>query len=84
MRVRISNAPGGWRDAPSCTPTMQRSLGGMPVGQAIPAPIRRVTALKGGGHGRAFDYIAGCRCDLCRAAHRAVEDIARERRKARG
>ena len=68
-------------------------LGGLPLTEGLPPDVdgtgttalrRARLARRGEGHGRDFDYIAGCRCDLCRAAHRAVEDIARERRKARG
>jgi hypothetical protein len=89
MRVRIGNGPDGWRTMESCTPHAARSLVGVPVQQGIPptgaSPSipRRVVMLKGSGHGRPFDYIAGCRCDLCRDAHRAVEVLARERRRAR-
>ncbi len=95
MRVRVGHDSGSWADVgPSSAYGDKRRwyLGGTPLTEGMPphvdgtgsTAIRRARlAARGEGHGRAFDYSAGCRCDLCREAHRAVEVAARERRRAR-
>jgi len=61
---------------PHCGGTGQRVVPPPPMTQGEP----RTPPGSGRRHGYEATYAAGCRCDLCRAAHR--EGQARRKRKA--